>query len=69
MKKWEYQGIFTINGKKFLIIPENEKLHIKNCYFDAIICNKKDYVDNSEIIKTYNIGSEKKITNIFLDEI
>jgi hypothetical protein len=51
-----------------LIIPENEKLHITNCYVDSIMCNKKDYDENFETLQTYNIGNDSP-TIIFLDDI
>lgn len=68
MKVWKHQGIINLNDKKFLFIPDGEKLFIGNCYVDGIICNKKDYDKNYEMIRTINKGLEVELIKIFLDE-
>lgn len=60
-----------LNDKKFIFIPKNEKLHIKFACVDGIICDKKDYENNYESIKTINssCGVKKDLILIFLDEL
>lgn len=65
-KKCKYQGFIELNGKRYLFIPNHEKLEISNCYVDGIICNSVDYNRNIEKIKTLNQGSIK-FDVVFLD--
>ena len=60
-----------LNDKKFIFIPENEKLFIKYACVDGIICNRKDYENNYETIKTINsyCNIQKELQLIFLDEL
>ena len=69
MSKWKNQGIIQLNDKKFLFIPHGEKLFIGNCYVDGVICNRKDYDDNYELISTLNKGLEAELILIILDEL
>ena len=67
-KKCKYQGFIELNGKRYLFIPQNEKLEISNCYVDGIICNKKDYDRNVEKIQTLNQGTNVPQI-IYLDKL
>jgi hypothetical protein len=64
----EHQGILHLNGKRFLFLPKDERLYIKKCYIDGIICNRKDFEINKHIMDKFNIGIEKEIIKIFLDD-
>lgn len=66
-KKCKYQGFIELNNKRYLFIPENERLEITNCYVDGIICKSNDYKRNVEKINTLNQGTEK-FDVIFLDK-
>jgi len=63
------QSLMVLNNKKYLFIPDGDKIFMKFVHVDGIICNRKDYDDNYDTIKTYNKYTEQKLITIFLDEL
>jgi len=60
----------VLNDKRFLFIPSGDKIFMKFINnVDGIICDRKDFDENYETIKTYNKYTEKKLITIFLDEL
>jgi len=58
-----------LNDLKFIFIPKGATLFIGHCYVDGVICERKDFENNYELIQTLNEGLDKELITIFLDEL